>query len=285
MLKLPDALVLEGGALRAAFTAGILDVFMAHKFMPFQRLIGVSSGAMAMSFYASGQSRHFIQIARAMAEDPDFISYAGVWSDDGMMNLRHLQRFTDSHFPLNEEAAQNRMHAADIQIVVASKETGEARYLQPAPGTWRRFLMASATLPFITQGRVEIDGHWMFDGGYADPVPVERALACGSQDILVIRTRPVDERVDRSYIDWFGTWWYKDNPALRRLFSDWHTNYNRVADMLVAPAPNGLHWTQLAPPNALKSDGYSPKHADIDADYRLGLEVGMEYLRERGGLG
>ena len=280
MLKQPDTLVLEGGALRCAFTAGILDVFMAHKFMPFKRLIGVSSGAMAMSFYASGQSRHFIQISRAMVEDPDFISYSGVWSEDGMMNLRHLQRYTDSHYPLNEEAVRNRLHDADIQIVVASKETGEARYLTPSPGAWRQQLLASATLPFITQGRVEIDGHWMFDGGYADPIPVERALACGSKDVLVIRTRPAAERVDQSYIDWFGTWWYRDNPALRRLFANWHKNYNRIADMLAAPAPPGLHWTQLAPPQALASDGYAPKHADVDLDYRLGLEIGMEYLRE-----
>lgn len=279
MTALPDTLVLEGGALRGAFNAGILDIFMAHKFMPFKRLIGVSSGAMAMSFYASGQPRHFIQIARAMVEDPAFVSYSGVWSEDGMMNLRHLQRFADTHYPLNEEAAAERMADIEVQIVAASLETGEPRYLHPAPGLWRRQLLASATLPFITQGRVEVDGHWMFDGGYADPIPVERALACGGRDILVIRTRPADERVDWSYIDWFGTWWYRDNPALKLLFRDWHTNYNRVADMLAGPPPAGVHWTQLAPPKPLASDGYSPSHSDVDADYRLGLEVGMEYLR------
>lgn len=280
MLAMPDTLVLEGGALRCAFTAGILDVFMAHRFMPFKRMIGVSSGAMALSFYASGQARHFIQISRALVEDPKFISYTGVWSEDGMMNLRHLQRFAESHYPLNEEAIRNRLHDADLQIVVASKETGQAHYLHPEPGTWKRQLLASATLPFITQGRVEINGHWMFDGGYADPIPVEQALRCGSQDLLVIRTRPATEQVDQSYIDWFGSWWYRDNSALRRLFANWHVNYNRIANMLANPAPEGLHWTQLAPPESLASNGYSPKNADLDVDYRLGLEMGMEYLRE-----
>jgi hypothetical protein len=50
--------------------------------------------------------------------------------------------------------------------------------------------------------------------------------------------------------------------------------------MLAHPAPEGLHWTQLAPPESLASSGYSPKNADLDLDYRLGLEMGMEYLRE-----
>jgi predicted patatin/cPLA2 family phospholipase len=43
-LKAKTGLVLEGGAMRGLFTAGVLDVFMERK-LKFDGLIGVSAGA------------------------------------------------------------------------------------------------------------------------------------------------------------------------------------------------------------------------------------------------
>ena len=56
-----DALILEGGSLRCAFTAGVLDAFAAHGFNPFSSYYSVSAGSMALTSFLSGQRKHFIE--------------------------------------------------------------------------------------------------------------------------------------------------------------------------------------------------------------------------------
>lgn len=277
----PDALILEGGSLRSSFSAGILDVFLAFDYRPFKRIIGVSSGAMALSFYAANQPRAFISIARNLVGDPGFIDFKSAFSAQGIMNLEYLQKYANRHFPLDEPEAERRFSEADLRVVATHFEEGTPIYLRPRPGTWQRYLLASATLPFVTRGKVQVEGTWMFDGGYADPIPVREATKRGSQFPLIIRTRPAAARVDQSYLDWFGVYWHRDQPALARLFAQWHDAYNGLADEIETHVAEG-HWIQLAPPEQLASDGFSVTRSDVDADYRLGLETGLDYLRSRG---
>lgn len=279
MGKEPDALVLEGGSLRCAFTAGILDVFVAFDYRPFRRLIGVSSGAMALSYYAANQAKSFVSIARALVDDPGFIDFKSAFSAQGIMNLEYLQKYANQHFPLDEPEIERRFGELDVRVVTTHFDTGAPIYLRPRPGTWQRYLLASATLPFVTRGKVQVEGTMMFDGGYADPIPAREALLRGSERVLVIRTRPAHTRVDQSYLDWFGGYWHRDQPELAQLFSRWHSEYNRVAEEL---EQSDDRWEQLAPLQLLASDGFSVSRKDVDEDYRLGLETGMDYLRRRG---
>ena len=47
------ALVIEGGGFKSVFSAGILEAFLMNKFNPFDIYIGVSSGAMCLSYYVA----------------------------------------------------------------------------------------------------------------------------------------------------------------------------------------------------------------------------------------
>ena len=276
----PDALVLEGGSMRCAFTAGILDTFMALNYRPFTRMIGVSSGAMALSYYCSHQPKSFIQVARHLVTDSGFIDFKSAFSAQGIMNLEYLQKFVNRNYPLDELQAEQRCGNLDIRIVATHFENGAPIYLSPQVGKWQRFLLASATLPFITHGKVKVEGTMMFVGGYADPIPYRHAILQGSKRILVIRTRPSTARVDQSYVDWFGSYWHRDHPELARLFKQGHDHYNALAEELASASPDSeVQWTQIAPPEMLASDGYSVTQDDLDRDYRLGLELGLDYLR------
>lgn len=50
----PPALVVEGGAMRGIFAAGVLDAFMEHQYQPFSRAYGVSAGATNLIGYLTG---------------------------------------------------------------------------------------------------------------------------------------------------------------------------------------------------------------------------------------
>jgi len=48
------ALIVEGGAMRSVFSAGLLDGFLQRQFNPFDFCIGVSAGASNLAIFLSG---------------------------------------------------------------------------------------------------------------------------------------------------------------------------------------------------------------------------------------
>ena len=275
MKKIPEyeALVLEGGSLRCAFTAGVLDGFASLGYRPFQYYYGVSAGSMAMTSFLSGQRGHFIDLSEKLIEDGKFISFGSVMSDEGLMNLAHLAKVVHSESPIDWEAANRFIEDKHVHVVTTDYETGEAHYLKPRRENWIRSVLASSTLPLITRGKVKLDGRWMFDGGYADPIPLRAALRDGCSNTLVIRTRPIEDRVEWDTLDWLASYLYRDNPAVSRLFENWHVRYNDLADRLSNHDGVGdQSWSQIAPAHPLRSDGYRITALDLRADYRHGME-------------
>ena len=90
-----------------------------------------------------------------------------------------------------------------------------------------------------------MNGEWVFDGGYADPIPLNMALELGGNDILVIRTRPTGDHVSQSYLDSFASYWYRHNTDVAKLFETWHDRYNDVVDQLrVGGDGTGRTWEE-----------------------------------------
>ena len=275
-----DTIILEGGSLKCAFTAGILDVFLDNDYVDFQNFYGVSSGSMAMSYFISRQRKHFIKVTRALVENPDFLSYINSFSSSGLMNLDFLEEYVRETFPFDYETALNNIEGRRVKIIATDKISGKPHYITPTKENWINVLMASATLPFITKGETSVEGVKLFDGGYSDPIPIREAIKNGSKNILIIRTRPSDVRLDQSYVSWFAEYWNYDNDSISNLFHNSFKTYNDRAEFLSGERPDGVYWHMLAPSEPLKSDGYYLYKEDVDSDYRLGLEVGMDFLEK-----
>ena len=280
MKNLPpfDALVLEGGSLRCAFTAGVLDAFASVDYKPFHSYYAVSAGSMALISYLSGQRKHFIELSERLVEDGKFISFSAAFSDQGLMNLSHLARVVEQESPIDWSAVNSFIENKKVHIVTTDFETGDAHYLQPQRENWIRSVLASSTLPLVTVGKVKIQNRWMFDGGYADPIPLKKAVEDGCKKILVIRTRPKAERASRDTMDFIASFIFRDNDALSELFSHWHIRYNQVLDMLQEKGRGDQVWEELAPKHHLRSDGYRISKTDLRADYAQGLEVALDWM-------
>ena len=66
-------LVLEGGAMRGIYTAGVLDVFMEQG-LHFDGVIGVSAGALHGCSFVSGQKGRSIRYFKKYRNDRHFMS-------------------------------------------------------------------------------------------------------------------------------------------------------------------------------------------------------------------
>ena len=65
-------LVLEGGAMRGIYTAGVLDVFLEAGIMP-DVVVGVSAGALHGCSYVAGQKGRSIRYYRKYRSDKHFM--------------------------------------------------------------------------------------------------------------------------------------------------------------------------------------------------------------------
>ena len=273
-----DTLILEGGSLRCAFTAGVMDALMLLGPLKFDRMFGVSAGSMVMATYLSGQYKHFYRISRELVEDGTFIRFSSAWSKEGLMNLSHLRAHVMRHAPLDLAALGVAQQSTRAIVVTTHLETGQPRYIEPRGRDWMDALVASSSLPMVTRGKVKFRGEWMFDGGYSDPLPLDKALDMGGRRMLVVRTRPMGDHASQSYFDSFGMYWHRNNKVLAPLFLEGYRRYNDTVDRLLRGGDNqGRTWEEIAPPYPLQTDAWTVGAKEVAQDYRLGVDTALNW--------
>lgn len=181
-----------GGGLRGIYGAGVLDRCMEEG-IRFDCCIGVSAGSANMSSYAAGQQGR---------NKPFYQDYSFRKEYMSVGNLVHKHSYLDLEYvygTLSNDGGENPLDyrammqdPAEIVIVAAEAKTGKAHYFtkEDLHANDYRPLMASCCIPVIDRP-YNIDGVLYYDGGLADPVPLEKAFAMGCDRVAVILTKPV----------------------------------------------------------------------------------------------
>jgi len=277
------ALIVEGGGFKTAFTAGIVDLFITHKYLPFDYFIGNSGGSVALSYLLSGQFNACIEGLLLLANDKEFVNMNRMLSNEGYMNIDYLRKVSSDIIPLNIEAALKNTKKKKVEIVATKIKNGKAEYLQPTKKNWLDCLVASSTLPFVTKGKHKVNGTNYMDGGWSDPLPVQRAYEKGAKEILIIRTSPPNIKTAQSWPDFFGSFYFRENKGLAHCFEASHEKYNESIDFILNP-PKDLTIKQIAPKRLLKSTTYTYSIGTLKKDYRYGLEIGLKFLAKNASL-
>ena len=182
-------LVLEGGALRGLFTAGVLDVLM-ERGVKFGGAVGVSAGACFGCNYKSGQMGRVIRYNKRFARDPRYCSWTSLFRTGDMFNADFCYRELPTELDVFDAAAYEA-NPMEFHVVATDCATGMAVYrrLDKADGTAFRWIRASASMPLVSRP-VEIDGGHYLDGGLSDGIPLRYFESLGYERNLVITTRP-----------------------------------------------------------------------------------------------
>lgn len=207
-------LVLEGGALRGIYSAGVVDFFM-EKGITFPYMIGVSAGMGNLVCYAAGQKGRSKKVI--MHENTD--SYYGLGQFRKSKKFLNLDVIVEDYateiFPLDFETFFN--NPAQLECVITNCETGQAEYtddLRNKEGLFKNS-KASCSIPFVCDP-VEINGFHYMDGSIADSLPVERALSQGCDKVVVVLTRPMTDS---------ATDYLKYRPLIERLYRKNYPNF------------------------------------------------------------
>lgn len=182
-------LVLEGGAMRGLFTAGILDVMMENDIKP-DGIIGVSAGAAFGCNYKSNQSGRALRYNMRFANDNRYCSLRSLLLTGNIFNADFAYHTVPTRYGIfdNETFESNPM---EYYLVCTDVCTGKAVYKKCEQGghPFFEWVRASASMPVVSRA-VNIDGQLLLDGGVADSIPLQYFEGIGYNQNLVILTQP-----------------------------------------------------------------------------------------------
>ena len=182
-------LVLEGGAMRGIYTAGVLDIFNENK-IKVDGVIGVSAGCVHGVNYSSEQNGRSIRYTLKYRNDKRYMSVKSLLKTGNMVETD----FCYHEIPEKLDPFDNDTYmksGIDFYTVSSNVETGRAEYLK-CKDVFKQIdlIRASASMPFVSQ-IVETEGFKLLDGGICDSVPVKKFMEMGYDRIVVILTKPI----------------------------------------------------------------------------------------------
>jgi len=182
-------LVLEGGAMRGMYTAGVLDVLMEND-IKVDGTIGVSAGACFGCNYKSRQIGRSIRYNLKYCKDPRYVSIRSLLFSGDIYNAKFCYEEIPVHLdPFDVEAYQK--NPMDFYVVATDVNTGKAVYqrLDKGDGDDIQWIRASASMPLVSR-IVQIGEQKLLDGGIADSIPFEWFIANGYEKNIVVLTQP-----------------------------------------------------------------------------------------------
>ncbi|MBR1559880.1 MAG: patatin family protein [Clostridia bacterium] len=230
-------LILEGGGMRGAFTAGVLDCWM-ERGLYLQNVYGVSAGACQACSYLCHQPGRGLRVWTDYVHDPRFCSMQSLLKTGDLfgaeLNYDLVPRKLD---PLDNDVFIQS--GARFTVVLTDVETGRPVYA-PIRDMFDGIeaVRASASLPLISN-MVEYRGRRYLDGGVSDSIPIRKAIADGfKKNVLVLTQAPGYRKAPNKALGLMKLK-YKKYPKLVDAVARRHVMYNDTLDFIQAEQDAG----------------------------------------------
>ena len=262
------ALIIEGGGQRGVFSFGITDTFIKRNFDPFDIYIGVSNGVAVLYWYLIRETDNNLD-KMLYAASGDYFSYKNIFTGKDIFKVHQMYTDGEKKFRPNIEKISNNLNKKKYIAVVTDAINAKAEYYSFEESEWMPKMIASGTLPILVRTPSLINGRRKFDGGIADPLPVEKAYEMGAKKIIVIRTYEKKFRRKLKFENYIGALLSREYPKLRRALLNHDETYNKALNFINNP-PEDCEIVQLCPPEKLKSKRDSKNIEILKLDYKLG---------------
>ena len=222
----PANLVLEGGAMRGLFSAGVLD-FLADQGIFCERVIGVSAGALCGYNYVAGSTGHAAYVNMRFCDDGRYLSLKSYVATGNVYGREFaFDEVPNKLVPFDYQAFND----SPMKLVAVSSnlDTGEADYheFSDAQGDLP-YLIASSSMPAVSE-IVEVDGKRLLDGGTCDSVPIVYSMLTGARKHIVVLTQAADYVKEPNKLMALMRQIYGDYPYYLDRLQNRHFEYNRI---------------------------------------------------------
>ncbi|MBO7556056.1 MAG: patatin family protein [Alphaproteobacteria bacterium] len=268
-------LVLEGGAKRGIYTAGVLDVLLENGLIA-DGVIGVSAGAIHGCSYASMQAGRSIRYNMKYGCDYRFMSFKSLFLTGNMVETEFCyHELPEKLDPYDNEAFKRS--GIEFFAVCSNVETGQAEYVKCNDMFADiDYIRASASMPLVSQ-IVEVGGKKLLDGGIADSIPLKAAENLGFEKNIVVLTRPQGYRKKPAHLSWLLSLVYRKYPKFVRACKNRHKEYNKELDYAAAQEKAGKAF--VLRPSRLIKIGKMEQNLDIVREmYELGRSDALKVI-------
>jgi len=271
-------LILEGGAMRGLFTAGIIDVMMEHDVWP-DGLVGVSAGAAFGCNYKSRQPGRAIRYNKRFARDSRYSGLRSLLTTGDYFNAAFGYHVIPRQYDVFDNAAfsQNPM---EFVAVCTDVETGLPIYkrLTEATDTTYDYIRASASMPLCSKV-VCLEGHKLLDGGVSDSIPLEWAEHNGYERNVVILTQPLGYRKTHTRLMPLMRIGLRRYPRMIEAMDSRYQMYNRQLDY-VGQAEREGRCLVIRPDAKLPIGHVCHNPEQMERVYQIGREMGERKMNE-----
>ena len=266
------ALVLEGGGMRGAFTAGIINYFIEND-IHFKYVIGVSAGANNGANYCSRQPDRNKKIFTELVEDKRYMGLKNLIKDGNYFGMDFLfHQLPHEILPFDYNKFKNSF--SELKIAVTDCESGEINYFRPqqfdSMKKIDKVFKASSSLPLVSNP-VEIEGREYLDGGIRDSIPVEKAAEDGYQNLLVILTREKGYRKSPIKAKFLLDLFLKNYPNLIKDLKERYKVYNNTLDLIEKKEKENKYF--VFRPEELEIDRFTRDSEELEDLYLSGYQL------------
>ena len=264
-------LIMEGGAMRGMFTAGVLDVLMENGLVT-DGAIGVSAGAVFGCNYKSHQIGRVIRYNTEYCNDKRYASFKNLFKTGNLYSEQFCYHEVPEKLdPFNEAAfADSPM---DFFVVCTDVKTGEPIYHKCRKGDAEdvRWMEASASMPLAAK-IVKIGHYGLLDGGVADSIPVRFFESIGYKRNLIILTQPKGyTKKKNKFLPAIRAKYFR-YPAFVEAVADRHERYNETLSYISMLEQAGKDYV-IRPPIPLEIGAMERDPAQLRRVYETGRAV------------
>lgn len=271
-------LILEGGAMRGLFTAGVLDVLMENG-VTFDGAVGVSAGA------AFGCNIKSHQIGRVLRYNTRFCAdkrYCGMSSLLKTGNI-YSTDFCYGEVPLKYDPFDFETYEKDpmeFYTVSTDVETGKPVYHKYAGMSDGGFdwIRASASMPLVSR-IVEINGQKLLDGGISDSIPVEFFESLGYDRNVAVLTQPKTYKKSKNKMMPLIKIKYRKYPKFIETVKNRHIMYNAETALVSEKEHNGTLFV-IRPESPLPVARVEKDPEKLKEAYEIGRSAMKERLED-----
>ncbi|MBQ9649350.1 MAG: patatin family protein [Prevotella sp.] len=271
-------LVLEGGAMRGLFTAGIIDLMMDAGIEP-DGLIGVSAGAAFGCNYKSRQPGRALRYNKRFARDKRYCSWQSWLKTGDLYNAEFGYHIIPAQYDIFDDKAFNENPMA-FYAVCTDVETGAPLYKQLTESTPLTYdwIRASASMPLASKV-VELEGHKVLDGGVSDSIPLEYFEKIGYDRNVVILTQPEGYIKEHNKLMPLMRIALRRYPKMIEALDQRHIMYNKQLEYVREAEREGRCFV-IRPERKLPIGHISHDPEEMQRVYDTGIDVGKKYLTD-----
>lgn len=269
-------LVLEGGAMRGMYTAGVLDVFMENN-IPVDGIVGVSAGALFGVNYPSRQIGRVIRYNKRFTPDKNYIGLWPLLKEGNIVSTQFAYHEVPRKLDVFDDEAF-RASGIPFWAVVTNMETGEGEYLLlESVFEQMDILRASGSMPFVSRP-VVLQGKRYLDGAIADSIPYRWMADQGYEKRIVVLTRQEGYRKKAMNKALCAAFYRKWPQFLQKLLTR-HSAYNAALDELEQWRSEGKAFV-LRPSEKINIGRIEKDPEKLQAVYDLGRKDAQARLSE-----